>query len=62
MNKSNPKCRAIIDLISRVRNIRSEMNIKPSERIPVLVGTPDERLRNVYNAAVDQMARLVRAC
>ena len=52
---------AIIDLISRVRNIRSEMNIKPSERIPVLVGAPDERLRNVYNAAVDQIARLVRA-
>jgi len=52
---------AIIDLISRVRNIRSEMNIKPSERIPLLVGAPDERLRNVYREAVDQIARLVRA-
>jgi len=52
---------AIIDLISRVRNIRSEMNIKPSERIPVLVGAPDERLRNVYRSALDQIARLVRA-
>jgi valyl-tRNA synthetase len=52
---------AIIDLISRVRNIRSEMNIKPSERIPVLVGAPDERLRSVYRAAVDQISRLVRA-
>jgi valyl-tRNA synthetase len=52
---------SIIDLISRVRNIRSEMNIKPSERIPVLVGAPDERLRSVYNAAIDQIARLVRA-
>ena len=29
---------AIIDLISRVRNIRSEMNIKPGERIPIVVG------------------------
>ena len=27
---------AIIELISRVRNIRSEMNIKPAERIPVV--------------------------
>jgi valyl-tRNA synthetase len=52
---------AIIDLISRVRNIRSEMNIKPSERIPVLVGAPDERLRIVYRSALDQIARLVRA-
>jgi valyl-tRNA synthetase len=66
----NPACvdeqvesemQAIIDLISRVRNIRSEMNIKPSERIPLLVGAPDERLRNVYREAVDQIARLVRA-
>ncbi len=32
---------AIIELISRVRNIRSEMNIKPAERIPMLVGSPD---------------------
>jgi len=52
---------AIIDLISRVRNIRSEMNIKPSERIPVLIGAPDERLRRVYKTATDQIARLVRA-
>jgi valyl-tRNA synthetase len=36
---------AIIDLISRVRNIRSEMNIKPAERIQILVGAPDEKLR-----------------
>jgi valyl-tRNA synthetase len=52
---------AIIDLISRVRNIRSEMNIKPGERIQILVGAPDEKLRSVYEAASDQIARLVRA-
>jgi len=52
---------AIIDLISRVRNIRSEMNIKPAERIPVLVGCPDEELRNTFSNARDQIARLVRA-
>jgi len=52
---------AIIDLISSVRNIRSEMNIKPSERIPVLVGCPDEELRNTFSTARDQIARLVRA-
>jgi valyl-tRNA synthetase len=52
---------AIIELISRVRNIRSEMNIKPAERIPVVVGSPDENLRRVFSAARDQISRLVRA-
>ncbi|HEY6803823.1 MAG TPA: valine--tRNA ligase [Pyrinomonadaceae bacterium] len=52
---------AIIDLISRVRNIRSEMNIKPAERVQILVGAPDEKLRKVYEGAVDQISRIVRA-
>ena len=52
---------AVIDLISRVRNIRSEMNIKPGERAPVLIGSPDEKLRKVFSASSDQIARLVRA-
>ena len=52
---------AIIDLISRVRNIRSTMNIKPGERIPIIVGAPDEKLRTVFSSARDQIARLVRA-
>jgi valyl-tRNA synthetase len=52
---------AIIDLISRVRNIRSEMNIKAGERVPVLVSSPDEKLRSVFSNASDQISRLVRA-
>jgi valyl-tRNA synthetase len=52
---------AIIDLISRVRNIRSEMNIKPGERIPIVVASPDENLRRVFSSAREQIARLVRA-
>lgn len=52
---------AIIDVISRVRNIRSEMNIKPSERIPIVIAAPDANLRNVFTAAKDQVSRLVRA-
>jgi len=52
---------AIIELISRVRNIRSEMNIKPGERIPIVVGAPDANLRRVFESARDQIARLVRA-
>jgi valyl-tRNA synthetase len=51
----------LIDLISRVRNIRSEMNIKPGESIPVLIGAPDEKLRAVFSANTNQISRLLRA-
>jgi valyl-tRNA synthetase len=59
--RAEANMQAIIDLISRVRNIRSEMNIKPAERIPVRVGVADESLRKVFTDAVDQISRLVRA-
>jgi valyl-tRNA synthetase len=52
---------AVIDLISRVRNIRSEMQIRPSEPIPVLIGAPDEKLRAVFAANTSQISRLLRA-
>ena len=52
---------AVIDLISRVRNIRSEMNIKPGERVRVLIGAPDEKLRSVLTANTNQISRIVRA-
>jgi valyl-tRNA synthetase len=52
---------AVIDLISRVRNIRSELNVKPGDRVRVLVGASDEKLRDVFEAVRDQIARLARA-
>src|SRR5262249_49168299 len=52
---------AIIDVISRVRNIRSEMNIKPGERVPIMIGSMDQKLRDVFASAKDQISRLVRA-
>jgi valyl-tRNA synthetase len=52
---------AIIDVISRVRNIRSEMNIKPGERIPIIIAAPDDDRRKIFAAAKDQVSRLVRA-
>ena len=51
----------LIDLISRVRNIRSEMNIKPGEAIPVLIGAEDESLRSVFESNKNQIKRLTRA-
>src|SRR5882762_2276986 len=52
---------AVIDLITRVRNIRSEMNIKPGERVTLLIGSPDEKLRAVFMANTAQISRLARA-
>jgi valyl-tRNA synthetase len=52
---------AVIDLITRVRNIRSEMNIKPGERVTLLIGSPDEKLRRVFEANTAQISRLARA-
>ena len=52
---------AVIDLITRVRNIRSEMNIKPGERVTLLISAPDEKLRAVFTANASQISRLARA-
>ena len=59
--RAESEVQALIELISRVRNIRSEMNIKPAETVPVIVGAPDENLRAIFAAGVPQIARLVRA-
>jgi valyl-tRNA synthetase len=51
---------AVIDLISRVRNIRAEMNIKPGDRIQLMIAAKPD-LRTVFQASSDQIARLTRA-
>jgi valyl-tRNA synthetase len=53
--------RAVIDLISRVRNIRSEMNIKPGEPLRVLINAAEDGFASVFQASSDQIARLTRA-
>jgi valyl-tRNA synthetase len=50
----------VIDLISRVRNIRSEMNIKPSDRIQLQIAANAE-MQAVFSSSADQIARLTRA-
>jgi valyl-tRNA synthetase len=59
--KAEWEMQTLIDLISRVRNIRSEMNIKPGEPVPVLIGAPDEKLRAVFASNTSQISRLLRA-
>src|SRR5437870_2408489 len=58
--RAESEMEAVIDLISRVRNLRSEMNIKPGERVRVLIAA-NETLRNVFSESTDQIARLGRA-
>lgn len=50
----------VIELISKVRNIRAEMNIKPSEKIPVLVAANAE-LQNIFAENKAQILKLARA-
>jgi valyl-tRNA synthetase len=58
--QAETEMQAIIDLISRVRNIRSEMNIKPGDRIQLMIAAKDD-LQPVFAASTDQIARLTRA-
>ncbi|HKP73727.1 MAG TPA: class I tRNA ligase family protein, partial [Pyrinomonadaceae bacterium] len=59
--RAESEVQAIIELVSRVRNIRSEMNIKPGEQVRILISAPDESLRGVFESGAQQIARLVRA-
>jgi valyl-tRNA synthetase len=51
----------LVLLISCVRNIRSELNIKPGKPVQILIGMTDRTLRNVFEANSDQIARLAKA-
>ena len=54
--------RAVIELISRVRNIRTELSVKPGEYLPRLyVASPDRDMRYVFANGSEQIARLTRA-
>jgi valyl-tRNA synthetase len=58
--RAEAEMQAVIDLISRVRNIRSEMNIKPGDRIQLMIAAKPD-MRSVFSASTDQIARLTRA-
>lgn len=51
---------AVIELISKVRNIRAEMNIKPGEKIPLIVAA-DEAQQKVFSANEAQILKLARS-
>jgi valyl-tRNA synthetase len=58
--KAEIEMSAVIELISKVRNIRSEMNIKPSERVAVHIAASDG-LQTILAANEPQILKLARA-
>jgi valyl-tRNA synthetase len=48
-------------LVSGVRNIRAEYNLKPSDNITILVGIRSSNLRKVFEENTDQIKRLTGA-
>ena len=51
---------AVIDVISRIRNIRAEMNISSSVRFTIHIAA-DERMQRVFRANEAQILKLARA-
>lgn len=58
--KSEGEMQAVIELIGKVRNIRAEMNIKPSERVSIIVSAEAD-LQSIFAANEAQVLKLARA-
>ncbi len=51
---------ALIALITKIRNIRSEMNIPMQRRLKLFIGTTDQQARDLVDELSDQIKRLAR--
>lgn len=58
--RSETEMQAVIELISKVRNIRAEMNIKPSDKPAIHVAANDD-WQTVFRANEAQILKLARA-
>lgn len=58
--RAESEMQSVIELISKVRNIRAEMNIKPSER-PTLHVSASEDLQKIFAENEAQILKLARA-
>lgn len=54
------KMSLIIDVISRVRNIRGEMNIHPSKKLKVIISAPDQQAFNTMQEGAGYIANMAR--
>ncbi len=60
--RAEAEMQSIIELVSRVRNIRTELSVKPGDQLPrIFIGAPDGGARLVFANGVAQIARLTRA-
>jgi valyl-tRNA synthetase len=61
--QAETEMRAVIELVSRVRNIRSELNLKPSESLQLIIGAPAKGLQELFGSSksLAQIGRLTRA-
>ncbi|MGD9562346.1 MAG: valine--tRNA ligase [Pyrinomonadaceae bacterium] len=59
-DKAESEMQLVIDTIKRVRNIRSEMNIKPSDRVDIHVAAAAET-QSILTASEAQIKKLARA-
>ncbi|HEY7911571.1 MAG TPA: valine--tRNA ligase [Blastocatellia bacterium] len=58
--KAREQMQVLIAVITKVRNIRSEMNIPPQSRLRLHVGTSDAGARELINKNAGQIKRLAR--
>jgi valyl-tRNA synthetase len=59
-DQAEAEMQAVIELVSRVRNIRTELGVKPSEEVRLVVAASEE-LGKVFKANAAQVSRLTRA-
>jgi valyl-tRNA synthetase len=59
--RAEAEMRSVIELVSRVRNIRTELNVKPGEEVRLYVSAQGDGLGRVFNASLSQIKRLTRA-
>lgn len=59
--RAENEMRAVIELVSRVRNIRTELNVKPSEQVKLIISATGDGSRSVFDASLAQIKRLTRA-
>jgi valyl-tRNA synthetase len=58
--RAETEMQAVIELITKTRNIRAEMNIKPSDKVSLLVSA-NENLRKIFAENEAQILKLARA-
>ena len=58
--RAEAEMQAVIELISKVRNIRAEMNIKPADKPAIHIAASGD-LQKIFNENEAQILKLARA-